>query len=240
MAYNSARFGSPSDFGMLHYLGPTLHSADNMNSFSNLPPSLYFGILCPPRIDDIFPFIHFNPVYPLKFPQGFFNEEPNAGFLVTSPITAYSLLFVGLWKREWIKARIGILVSLLASFGLLLMFIEKYMMISTTQRYQLDFAPAILLGGVIGCIHLESTIKKSFKNNKLRNISRGAEHGGFDHRCRPGGFTDRTHPGAGRRDASAARSRTTAGGAGRDRRSVESEADRGRRAAAVLAHPGHT
>jgi hypothetical protein len=82
---------------------------------------------------------------------------------VTSPITAYSLLFVGLWKREWIKARIGILVTLLASFGLLLMFIEKYMMISTTQRYQLDFAPTILLGGVIGCIHLESTIKKSFK-----------------------------------------------------------------------------
>ena len=163
MAYNSARFGSPSDFGMLHYLGPTLHSADNMNSFSNLPPSLYFGILCPPRIDDIFPFIHFNPVYPLKFPQGFFNEEPNAGFLVTSPVTAYSLLFVGLWKREWIKARIGILVSLLASFGLLLMFIEKYMMTWSTQRYQLDFAPTILLGAVIGCIHLESTIKKSFK-----------------------------------------------------------------------------
>jgi len=42
-------------------------------------------------------------------------------------------------------------------------------MISTTMRYQVDFAPTILLGALIGSIHLESTIAIPYKKILLRS-----------------------------------------------------------------------
>ncbi|MEI6277949.1 MAG: hypothetical protein WCQ16_01040, partial [Verrucomicrobiae bacterium] len=169
LIYNYMRFGSPTEFGMNLFLGPTLHHVEHMNSFANMPPSLFLGVLCPPSLDNIFPFLHLRPFYPFPLPPGFFNEEPNGGFLLTTPITLYSLLMVGLWKREWVRSGVGLVVSLIAGLGFLLMFIEKFMMISTTMRYQVDFAPTILLGALIGSIHFESTITIPYKKYLLRS-----------------------------------------------------------------------
>ena len=160
--YNYKRFGSFSEFGMSYMIGPTEWDLKSyMYRRCNIPPGFFLTALCPPKIDSIFPFIHLSPFYPLDFPKGFVMEEPVAGFFATSPITLliFAIAVIGI-KQKFSKPAVFV-AAIISAFGLLILFTEGFMLYATTMRYQMDFAPTILLGSIIGGIYFESQFKAS-------------------------------------------------------------------------------
>ena len=165
MYYNYIRFGSPGEFGLAYMMGPTYwdkYFRQYYNRIANIPTGLFLTAICPPKIDDIFPFIHLRPFLPPFSPNGYVCEEPAAGFFTTSPIsilTIVSLIFA--WKSY--KPSPAFFISfLLFTYASCILTFEVYMMFATTMRYQMDFAPTIILASIIGCISLASQVKNSF------------------------------------------------------------------------------
>jgi hypothetical protein len=88
-------------------------------------------------------------------------EEPVAGFFATSPITLliFAIAVIGI-KQKFSKPAVFV-AAIISAFGLLILFTEGFMLYATTMRYQMDFAPTILLGSIIGGIYFESQFKAS-------------------------------------------------------------------------------
>ena len=163
--YNFLRFGAINNFGIQYMLGPTQWDYNGcMYRLANILPGVFLNALCPPNISNIFPFIHFSPFYPFTLPSGYSFEEPIAGFLLTSPITLYSLAlpFFLLNKNTISNHNLS---SLLILFGIQILFFQVWIMFGTTMRYQVDFLPTILLGSIIGSLYWESKIKESLKKS---------------------------------------------------------------------------
>ena len=168
VTYNYIRFGSLSEFGMSYMLGPTEWDLSNMYHACNIPPGLFLNALCPPSLDPVFPFLHLRPFYPFQFPKGYVLEEPSAGFFATSPVMLFSLITIGFGIRRFFSQRVFFVASMIMLLGFAIVFIEGFMQYATTMRYQVDFAPTILLGSMIGCIALEPLIKSTWKKSLYR------------------------------------------------------------------------
>ena len=140
-AYNYERFGDPFEFGLRYLLaGP------NQNRIrlapANILPGLYFWLACPPDLSPVFPWVRlafrhpFNsPGYP--FPPGYFIEA-TVGVLYLAPFVA-GALFIPAGLRG---VRI-LLWTALASSAAVLLFLATTGF--TTQRYEVDFLPAMVL-----------------------------------------------------------------------------------------------
>lgn len=169
MTYNYIRFGSASEFGMSFMVGPTLWDPIYSYRLMNIPTGLFLTVLCPTSINSIFPFIHLDPYLPTWSPKWYALEEPCGGFLVTTPIIALGLCVA---FYQW-KKRVGLISLSMVLFGSIILLIECYILFITTMRYQVDYAPTILLGSLIGCIAFESSLKSELRKKTFCILSIG-------------------------------------------------------------------
>lgn len=171
MYYNYIRFGSAGEFGMSFMMGPTYWDKffkQFYNRFANIPTGLFFTAFCPPKINDIFPFFHLRPFLPPFAADGYVCEEPSAGFFATAPISFYgvvSLIYVLTRKKICYALFIS---TILFIYALCILIPELYMMFGTTMRYQMDFAPTIILASTLSCLYFESQIQNSLRKSLYR------------------------------------------------------------------------
>jgi hypothetical protein len=167
--FNYKRFGSPSDFGLEKMMSATLWDFSNGYRFCNILPGLFLRAICPPQINDLFPFIRLHQFYPLDLPEGYSMEEVSGGFLTTSPIILLFFILAFFWMKGRYNDQLVHFSSSLIFIGTIILIIESYMMWSNSMRYQLDFAPQILLGSIIGILAMSE--KNPWKSPIFRFFS---------------------------------------------------------------------
>lgn len=160
--YNYARFGSFSEFGADLMTNATLWNTGFSYRFCNIAPGIFLRAFCPPQFSDVFPFIRLHQFYPFDLPEGYSLEEVSAGFLLTTPIILLFFCLATSWVKKTKTTAIFFISSLLIFFGLGILLPESYMLFSNSMRYQLDFAPYILLGCILGSLHIESQAKQNY------------------------------------------------------------------------------
>jgi hypothetical protein len=155
--FNYIRFGSPGDFGIEKQMNATLWDFGAANRLCNILPGLFLRAVCPPQITDVFPFIRLHQFYPFDLPKGYHLEEVSGGFLATSPIVLLFLLLAVFWVKSRLRDHLVHICLALIFVGTVILITESFMMFSNSMRYQLDFAPPILLGSVIGILAMNKS-----------------------------------------------------------------------------------
>ncbi len=155
-AYNYLRFGNPFEFGLQYILaGPNQNRIRLAGEY--LLPGLYFFLACPPDLSLVFPWIHLAFRQPFDsmtyaFPPGYFIES-TAGSLFLAPFAA-AAAFVPSAHRMADSALRMLLWTALAFSIVLLLFLSATGF--TTQRYEVDFVPMVLLVALANfAIHID-------------------------------------------------------------------------------------
>ena len=157
MAYNVARFGHPTEFGMRYQL-----STQHLDTIGHFSPrflwinfKIYF--LEPARWVAHFPFVH--PAFVPELPPGHFPTIEYAfGILACAPFvwlalavpTAWRVAAPGVESWRWFLAAVGVL--LLAGTVTLGCFF------AAEARYQIEFVPELVLLAVTGVFGLEKAL----------------------------------------------------------------------------------
>jgi len=157
MLYNARRFGSPFEFGLRYQLAlyPQVTAKFFRLQYLWLNFRLYF--LQPARWSGRFPFVQAAAAPPL--PSGYLQVENPFGVLINIPLVWLALAAPLAWCGRSVEER-SILRGFLASVALLfgtsvlpLLFLN-----SVVNRYEVDFAPALLLLAVVGILGLERAL----------------------------------------------------------------------------------
>jgi hypothetical protein len=152
LAYNAVRFGSPLEVGQSYVLAGYNPRTEPYGDLDFVVPGLWFYLLSPPRPTVLFPFLRLAPPpvsYPGGLPAGYTGLEVTGGLLPMTPV----LLFVPAvaWLRSRRFARLQPLLlgfaALIVAAASSLVFLS-YEFFGTTQRYEVDFAPFLLLVGL--------------------------------------------------------------------------------------------
>ncbi|MFN8381193.1 MAG: hypothetical protein U0V02_04600 [Anaerolineales bacterium] len=149
-AYNYARFGSITEFGLQYQL--TIFNLNTLLgktfSLAYIPQNLYMTLFNPFEIHPRFPYIFgapaIVPAWLTKTPQDFNSYPPEniTGILVGSPFLIFSLFARPNKNIHWIY--IALAGSCLLTFFTLQVFFF------TTMRYLLDLTPVLSLLAVVG------------------------------------------------------------------------------------------
>jgi hypothetical protein len=153
-AYNDARFGNPFEFGQRYQLSGVDARTVQFTRLDNIPYSLWFYFFSPPRLSPDFPFMDAWPLPWFKLP-GHFILEKVSGLFIISPVTLLALaLPVFLVRRRERKDR-PLAVPLLFMAGSVLVIVLPFLCFSgATMRYEVDFAPTLVLLGCLMLCHL--------------------------------------------------------------------------------------
>jgi hypothetical protein len=138
-AYNYARFDNPFEFG-IRYLFAGVNQNRIHLTFANLVPGLYNFALAAPEFHPVFPWVHI-VTRPMTFPPGYF-IEPTAGALWLAPFLFAAFAIPRSPIRAWLWMLTGSSVAILiflAATGF------------TTQRYEVDFLPLVVLAALAVC-----------------------------------------------------------------------------------------
>jgi hypothetical protein len=144
--YNSLRFGSPLEFGLQYLLaGPDQNRVRLMAA--NIPPGLYFWLLCPPDFSAVFPWVRLAYRFPFggvvfPFPQGYFIEA-TVGSVFLAPFVPASWVLPPLRDSRPVRSFLWMLAAFAVS---VLLFLAATGF--TTQRYEVDFLPAAVLAAL--------------------------------------------------------------------------------------------
>jgi hypothetical protein len=159
LLYNYARFGSFLEFGQSYQLSLFNPRTYPYDSIAYVPKGLYYYLLSPGRILSDFPylFLRKNQYDPALVAQPGFNQylnEPVAGVFTNMPVAALGfVLFVTRLRpvgRQF--AKVGPTLLVLAMPALLVLLLLAYRFLGTTMRYELDFAPLLVLASLLGWI----------------------------------------------------------------------------------------
>jgi hypothetical protein len=155
--YNWARFGSVSEFGTNYMmLGENIRLA-RADEFEFLRRGLFEYLISPARTRPGFPGISLRPMsFPLPTESNYI-KEPVAGLLPNMPACLVGLLgLVGVAVMPHARRRqqrwLPLFVALLAGIALVVVAISSFHFHSVTMRYQVDYAPMLLLASVLGWI----------------------------------------------------------------------------------------
>jgi hypothetical protein len=143
-AYNYQRFGNPFEFGVRYLLAGPNQSRIRLAA-ENIATSLYFWLACPPDLSGVFPWVRLAFRYPFNspdysFPPGYFIEATVGAFYL-APFIAGTLLVP--FTRGVVRVLLWVV---LASSGAVLLFLAATGF--TTQRYEVDFLPAMVLAAL--------------------------------------------------------------------------------------------
>ncbi|HET8546816.1 MAG TPA: hypothetical protein VFL57_02380 [Bryobacteraceae bacterium] len=135
LSYNYARFGDPVEFGINYMLGGAKHLQHLRYSLGHVLPGLYYFLLCPPKLLPEFPFFRLAPAgFPAPY---YYFLEPVAGAFAVTPAIIATFFARGV-ARTLVLASLAVLCVLVLTGW-------------TTQRYSVDFVPALLVAALTIC-----------------------------------------------------------------------------------------
>jgi hypothetical protein len=165
MAYNVARFGSPTEFGQAYQLAGADVRLKDAYSLAYLTPGLFYYLLAPARHDINFPFFHIlpPPSYPGTLPVGYDGVEPTGGVLTNVPITLLALVALAVpWHRRiGLPRELGRFLAVGVALMLVLVVFVSILFWGTTERYEVDFAWMLALTGVLVWLALANTLRSA-------------------------------------------------------------------------------
>jgi len=162
--YNFARFGNPLETGQNYQLIGNIADRGITSKSSNFLPGLYRFLVEAPIWSRHFPFLELptrGSFGATEWPAGTDYVEPIAGLLIISPLCIAGLLFP-LYLRRW-KSSIPdpvrmvlmlLYIAVVANLVTIVMVVNR-----VTQRYELDFAPALLIVALFVLLSLCARIK---------------------------------------------------------------------------------
>ncbi|SRR6266536_2093389 len=151
--YNVIRFGSVTEFGSSYQLARFNPREYVFYQPWYIPHGLYYYLLAPGRFLGNYPYVFLQKFVP--YSQGLSNDvytiEPVAGVLTTMPLIALGLVMIvtqfrGLMRRcrpALLAIVSGLLVAAAIVAGI------SFTFRSATMRYTLDFAPLLLVSGLL-------------------------------------------------------------------------------------------
>jgi hypothetical protein len=161
LAYNYARFDNPLEFGTRYLMGGDAYRNFHLSP-SNFVHGVYYLLLCPPELVPEFPFVRLALGDPLdSFTRDLTTNyflEPIGGVLTVCPLILVVFL-VPVWRELWTNHRavFGLLAAMLATVaGTVLVLIAVPF---SSQRYDVDFLPYLLLVACVAASLLLTTIR---------------------------------------------------------------------------------
>ena len=152
MVYNEVRFGQPLEFGMRYQLGGGDQQHARMSGRAFVPFNFYHYFLAPAQWQRYFPFVEVVGDYPGVRPAGQLGVEDPFGILPNMPFWLLAAVAPFLWARfsrrdpavrDWMKLWA---VGFAAAVAPILIFG------GTTNRYMVEFLPALLLLAGLGLL----------------------------------------------------------------------------------------
>jgi len=150
--YNWARFGSISEFGTSYMLlGENVRLA-RADELVFLRQGLFEYLLSPARRRPGFPGLALRPA---SFPSPSelsYLREPVAGLLPNMPASLLGILglFAAWRSRDAPQKWLALFIAVLAGVGLTVIAVSSFHFHGVTMRYQMDYAPMLLLASVLG------------------------------------------------------------------------------------------
>jgi hypothetical protein len=152
--YNSARFGSITEFGSTYQLSGENPQLARANELSLLVGGVYYYLVSPWRWRGGFGKIALRRLhYPSPIESGYV-LEPVAGLLPLFPASLLGILVYfarplrALRRYVWLTGLLAALVGV----AFVVMALTSYHIHGATMRYELDFAPTFLLASVTGYV----------------------------------------------------------------------------------------
>lgn len=151
--YNYARFDDPFEFGRHYQLtGREEIAKVQLIQLNALPCNLWFYFFCPPYLSYKFPFMDALPFVWFKPPDDYVGVEKVCGLFLISPVTLFALALPVLIVRLREPKKRALLVTLLfIAVSAVVIVVPLLCASSATMRYEVDFAPMLVL---LGCIML--------------------------------------------------------------------------------------
>ncbi len=151
--YNEQRFGNPTEFGMTYLL-----TGRNQNkvrpALANVAPESFYLLAAPPRTGPVFPWLRMAwPPAEISRPRDFY-LEPSVGALWLAPFLPFILLLPGRPGPH----RLLCLLFALASGGIFLFLASTGW---STQRYEVDFLPALVLVSLVCLAGLRNPLART-------------------------------------------------------------------------------
>jgi hypothetical protein len=150
-AYNWARFGQPSEFGVTYVLSSWPVRGHRQLSAAFLPLNLYLYLLAPPTIRPEFPFVHLMPRGMPPRPAEYMTFEAIAGIVWCAPLLLMGLAWPALARARRDLALIGGALVVQASAFVVLLGTFRW----AAARYILDFAPFLALAAALAWAALD-------------------------------------------------------------------------------------
>lgn len=159
LLYNQARFGSFLEFGQSYQLSLFNPRTYPYDSFSYVPKGLYYYLFSPGHVGTDFPylFLRKNEYAPALVAQPGFDQylnEPVAGIFTNMPVAGLGLVLFVTRIRPVTRRfpKVGVTLLVLAVPALLVLLLLAYRFLGTTMRYELEFAPLLVLASLLGWI----------------------------------------------------------------------------------------
>jgi hypothetical protein len=155
--YNFARFGSIFEFGQSYQLAGFNPQIYEYGRISYLPKGIFYYLFSRARVMNEYPYLFLRAT--ALDPSGLlptrgYHNEPVAGLFTNMPAAAAGYLLLATDLRRAgrffpkILATLGVL--LVPALGALLLMSYQYR--GTTMRYELDFAPLIVMGSLLAWV----------------------------------------------------------------------------------------
>jgi hypothetical protein len=150
--YNYERFDSPFNFGQKYQLSGSDQMHMTLVAGSSIPVNLYYYFLAPAQWGRYFPFVDIVRPYPGKTPGIYYGIEDPFGILTNLPCFWLALAAPVAWLAWHRRNRVVGWMLLLcgACFGTVCLFTLFF--VSATNRYMVDFLPALLLIAALGLL----------------------------------------------------------------------------------------
>ncbi len=150
MAYNQARFGSPTEFGLKYVLASWNSRTEVYGDPNYLLPATWNYMLSPPRPMALFPFVELGPppeTYP--FHSNYTGAQLIGGFLPMTPIGIFLIGLPWLWRRRpALLEPLSPVFLICALSGVLTVLFISYELPGSAERYTVDFTTLFMLGSL--------------------------------------------------------------------------------------------
>jgi hypothetical protein len=159
-AYNTARFGSPGEFGQRYQLAAVNVLDKPADQLSYVAPGVWSYLFERPRLKLTFPHVFIKALsaedYPGTLPAGYAGTagggpvEPAGGLFPMLPLTLLLLGLPLLWRRRRSGDGSAIVVATgFAAAGLLTVIGLSWALWGTTERYEVDYATDFMIGAFL-------------------------------------------------------------------------------------------